>query len=113
MGLKVPVTTPGREDDQKKVNFDCHVHLALTKHQLKCILLNKKLYIYHFLVLIGERVLPWIYERIWWWVGGVRKFLSLKELRNPYAKMDHPLSHMARMCFSNRCFYIESFPGPL
>ncbi len=42
-------------------------------------------------VLIGGRVLAWSYERILGWMGGVRKFLSLKELRNPYAKMDHPL----------------------
>ncbi len=43
--VKVPVTTPGREDDQQK--------LPLTSMY--------------------------------------RKFLSLKELKNPYAKMDHPL----------------------
>ena len=44
----------------------------------------------------GRRVLPWSYERIWGCVGEVRKLLSSEELKNPYAKMDHPLHNRAQ-----------------
>ena len=44
---------------------------------------------------VPERIIiPWSYERILGWVDGVRKFLSLKELRNLYTKMDHPLGNI-------------------
>ena len=77
-----------------KVNFDFHVLLALTKHQLKCILSNKKWYIYQFLCINWWTCFTLGCERILGWVGVVRKFLSLKELKNPYAKMDHPLPNL-------------------
>ena len=52
-------------------------------------------------MLIGGRVLPWSYERILGWVGGVRKFLSLKELRYPVRKNGPPLS---RFWYAWTCF---------
>ncbi len=53
---KSPGHNTGKGGRPTKVNFDFHVHIALTKHQLKCILLNKKLYIYQFLC-------------VNWWMG--------------------------------------------
>ncbi len=59
-------------------------------HQLKCIHWNKKWYINQF-----PCVNWWTGFNMAIWknlgVGGVQKFLSLNELRNLYAKMDHPL----------------------
>ncbi len=82
----------GREDDQQKLTLTYMFILALTKHQLKSMLLNKKYTYTSFFVLIGGRVLPWSYERILEWGWGL-EIPFLERIEKPVCKNGPPIDN--------------------